>query len=422
MRRDDAPQGLAHAVRALRHRNFRLYFYGQVISLLGTWIQQVALSWLVYRLTGSTLLLGTVVFVSQAPQLVLGPFAGIWVDRHDRRRLLLLMQWLMLAQALALSALTYAEVIGPWLILAMAGALGVLNSFDGPLRQSMASQLVDDRADLSNAIALNALTFNSARFIGPPLAGVLVGLTSEATCFALNALSFVAVIVALLRLRIAPNPRVGGTLAGAFREGMDYARTTYPIRALLTEVALVNALAAPYIALMPVFAKDVFHGDAQTLGLLLGSAGLGALCAAGYLATRRSVRGLTRTISVGGGLAAAALLAFSLTSTLPLALVSLFLVGFGIIVSNASTNTVLQTIVPDRIRGRILSLYSTSVFGMAALGGLIAGAVAAHIGAPLTVLGQGLLLLLCAARFAARLDTLRLHIRPIYDELGIVRR
>lgn len=414
-----APEG---PLRALRHPNFRLYFFGQAVSLLGTWVQQVALGWLVYRLTGSALLLGTVAFLSQAPLLVLAPIAGIWIDRYDRRRLMLAVQWLMMLLAGGLAALTYLEAIAPWHIVALALALGVLNSFDAPVRQALVVQLVDDRADLANAIALNSFTFNSARFVGPPLAGLLLALTSEAVCFALNALSFAGVILALSRVRIPAHPHIEGGLSAALREGIGYAWTTYPIRALLLNVVLVNLLATPYVALMPIFAKDVFQGGPQTLGWLLGAAGCGSLCAAIYLMVRRSVLGLTRTIAAGGVLAAAALIGFSLTAWLPLALALLFVVGFGAIVTNASTNTVLQTIVPDPIRGRIVSFYTAAVLGTAAVGGLAAGAVAERIGAPLTLLGQALLLLVASMLFVARLDTLRRHIRPIYAALGLSRK
>lgn len=408
--------------RALRHRNFRLYFAGQCVSLLGTWIQQVALSWLVYRLTGSTLLLGTVAFLTQAPQLIVGPFAGIWIDRADRRRLMLLIQSLMLAQATALAALSYGGWIAPWHVLLAALALGLLNSVDAPLRHAMVGQLVTERADLSNAIALNTFSFNAARFVGPPLAGVLVGLTSEAACFAMNGLSFVAVIAALLRIRTAPGARATGPLGAALGEGLRYARDTYTVRALLLQVAILNLLAAPYVALMPAFARDVFRGGPDTLGLLLGAAGLGALCAALYLAARRSVRGLTGIIAGGNLLAALALIGFSLADMLWLGIALLFLLGFGMIVCNASTNTILQTILPEHLRGRVLALFTSCVLGMAALGGLLAGSIAEHVGAWPTLLSMAVLLLLGALRFRSRLGRLQQYTRILYAELGISRR
>lgn len=409
------------ALRALRHRNYRLYFFGQAVSLLGTWVQTVAQGWLVYRLTGSTLLLGTVAFASQAPQLLLGPLGGILADRHDRRRLMLTLQSLMLLQAATLAVLTALGLIAPWHIVALALFLGAVNSLDAPVRQSMAAELVGDRADLPNAVALNSITFNSARFVGPPLAGLILAWTSEAACFALNALSFAAVLAALSRIRTVPATRLLGSFAGAFREGLSYAWRTYPVRALLTQVGLVSVLAAPYVALMPVFARDVFGSGPRALGWLLGAAGLGALMAALFLALRRSVRGLSGTIALGGGLAGAALLAFSLAGELAVALPLLFLLGFGIIVTNVSCNTVLQTIVPDGMRGRVVALYATAVLGGQALGNLAAGWLAEHLGAPRAESVLALLLLAAAAWFVARLPVLRRHLRGIYGELGVPR-
>ena len=400
-------QGGGHALRALRHRNFRLYFAGQAMSILGTWIQQVALSWLVYRLTGSSLLLGVTAFLSQAPQLVVGPIAGAWVDRHDRRRLLLIVQIVLAVQALGLSALTFADAIGPGLIVAMSLVLGVLNSFDAPLRQSLLSQLVPERADLANAIALNALLVNSARFIGPPLAGQLEAAPGEAVCFALNALSFLALIAALSQMRVANSGRSGGSLGAVFREGLAYAWGTYPTRTLLAMVVVVNLLATPYAVLMPVFAREVFQGGAQTLGWLLGAAGVGALGAAAFLVTRRSAGGLAGMVALGSLAAAGGLAAFSLSTRLELALPLMVVVGFGITCSNVSCNTTLQSIVPEHLRGRVIALFTASLFGMQAVGGLLAGSVADRLGAPLTLLSGALLLLSAGLWFVSRLGVLQ---------------
>lgn len=408
--------------RALRHPNYRLYFCGQSISLLGTWIQQVALAWLVYRLTGSTLLLGTVAFLSQAPQLLIAPFAGIVIDRSDRKRLMLVVQSLMLAQSVFLALFTGLGWIEPWQILAAALTLGVLNSFDAPLRHSLAGQLVSARDDLPNAIALNATIFNVARFVGPPVAGLVLGLTSEAVCFALNGLSFLAVILALRRIRIAPLETATTPFGSALREGLSYVRASVPVSRLLQQVALLNFLAASYVPLMPAFARDVFQGGPDTLGLLLGSAGAGALGASLYLMTRSSVRGLTGSIAGGNLLAALALLAFALADTLWLALPMLFLLGFGVITGNASTNTILQTILPGTLRGRVLALYTAANLGAAAVGGLVAGWAAEHGGPGGTLLALGGLLLLAALRFRWRLESLRVHLRPLYAALGITRR
>jgi MFS family permease len=399
--------GGAHALRALRHSNYRWYFVGQAISVIGTWVQQVALSWLIYRLTGSAVLLGVTALASQAPQLVIGPFAGIWIDRHDRRRLLLLLQIFLLSQALVLAALTYTKIIAPWHIVAMSLLLGVMNSFDAPLRQSLVKQLVADHCDLPSAIALNSALYNTGRFVGPPIAGILVGLSSEAFCFAVNSLSYLPLIFALTRARVEPNPRNQGAFAAVFREGIAYALSSYPIRSLLGLIAVLNFTASSYVVLMPVFARDVFHGGATTLGWLLGAAGLGSISAAIYLATRHSVVGLVKSTVIGASLAATALLLFSLTRRLEFALALLLLVGFGTTTCNASGNTILQTIVPDHLRGRILSFYTASVFGMAAVGGMAAGELADAFDAPRALRLLAFALLAGAGVFAMRLGELR---------------
>lgn len=407
------------AWRALRHRNYRLYFCGQAVSLLGSWIQQVALGWLAYRLTGSPLLLGAVAFLSQAPQLIGAPIAGIVIDRSDRRRLMLLVQFLLLLQALSLALLSELQWIQPWHILLAAAALGLLNCFDAPLRHSLAAQLVDDRNDLPNAVALNSLTFNIARFVGPPVAGLALGLISEAACFAINGLSFVAVIVALLHIRLAPAEPTGGSFTAAMREGLRYALDTVPVYGLLLQVAILNFLAASYVPLMPAFAQDVFAGGPDTLGMLLGSAGAGALGAALYLVSRPNIRGLTGAIAGGNGLAALGLIGFALAPQPWLGMALLFLVGFGLILANASSNTILQAILPDHLRGRVLAIYTAATLGSAATGGLLAGLVAERAGVQTTFLGIGILLLGAALHFRARLELLRANLRPLYVALGI---
>lgn len=394
-------------LRALRHPNFRRYFFGQAISTLGTWIQQVALSWLVYRLTGSAALLGVTAFLSQAPQLVVGPIAGPWIDRYDRRRLLIGVQLALAVQALTLSALTFGGWIGPGLIVAMALFLGVANSLDAPLRQSMLGQLVDDRADLGNAIALNALLFNSARFVGPPIAGMLVAATGEAVCFALNSLSFIALAAAVAGVHVSALPRASGSIRAAFGEGVAHAWRSYPTRLVLAMVALVNLLATPYIVLAPIFAEQVFQGGAQTFGWLLGTAGLGALAAAGFLASRSAQAGFVSFVAIGAFTAALGLAAFSQATRLPLALALMFVVGFGITCSNVSCNTTLQTIVPEQFRGRVVALFTGSLFGMQAVGGLVAGSLAGRAGAPLTLLAGALILLAASLAFSSRLSELK---------------
>lgn len=407
------------AWRALGSPAYRHYFFGQSLSLVGTWIQQVALGWLAYRLTDSTVLLGAVAFLSNAPQLMVAPFAGIIIDRSDRKRLMLQIQSLMLAQAVFLAVFTWFGWITPWLILVAAGMLGVLNSFDAPLRHSLAGQLVARREDIPNAIALNTLTFNIARFIGPPAAGLLLAATSAAVCFAVNAVSFLALILALRTLAPAaarPTPMPFGT---AMREGFAYVRGSVPVRMLLIQVALLNFFAASYLPMMPAFARDVFAGGPNTLGVLLGSAGAGALVASAYLMSRPSVRGLTGSIRHACVLAGVSLTGFALTDHLWLALLQLFLLGFSMIVCNASTNTILQTILPEGLRGRVLALYTAANLGAAAAGGLLVGWVADVLAPDVALLGAGLLLIAAGVRFHLRLEFMRVHLRPLYAAQGV---
>lgn len=413
------PRTPGRSWRALRHRNYRLYFCGQSVSLLGSWTQQVALGWLVYRLTDSAALLGIVAFLAQAPQLFVAPFAGIVIDRVERKRLMLLVQFMMLIQAGFLAVSTFWGWITPLQILVASASLGILNSFDAPLRHALAALLIADPDDLPNAIALNSLIFNTARFVGPPVAGAVLALTSEAACFALNALSFLAVIAALLCIRIPHRQIVAVPFGTAMREGVEFVRKSLPVSKLLIQVALLNFLAASYVPLMPVFARDVFHGGPDTLGMLLGSAGAGALCASLKLVMRRSVRGLTGEIAGGNLLAALALIGFALSDTLWLGAGLLFLIGFGIITGNASSNTVLQTILPDVLRGRVLALYTAANLGAAAIGSLLAGILADHVGAETTELAAGVALLLASLHFRLGLEFLRMHLRPIYAALGI---
>lgn len=410
------------AWRALASPAYRRYFFGQLLSLVGTWIQQVALGWLVYRLTDSTVLLGAVAFLSNAPQLLVAPFAGIVIDRSDRKRLMLQIQTLMLAQAIFLAVFTYFNWLEPWLILVAAGVLGVLNSFDAPLRHSLAGQLVGRRDDIPNAIALNTLTFNVARFVGPPTAGLLLAATSAAVCFAVNGVSFLALILALRRIDSPSSRPSPASFRSALREGLAYVRGSVPVRMLLIQVALVNFFAASYLPMMPAFARDVFQGGPNTLGVLLGSAGAGALVASVYLMSRPSVRGLTGSILHASVLAGTALIGFALTAELWLALVQLFLLGFSMIVCNASSNTILQTILPEGLRGRVLALYTAANLGAAAVGGLAVGWVADAMGPDAALLSAGLLLVAVGVRFSLRLEFMRVHLRPLYAAQGVAPR
>lgn len=385
---------LPAGMRALGHRNFRLYFAGQAVSILGSWIQQVALAWLVYRLTGSAALLGVTAFCGLIPQLVVGPLAGAWIDKQDKRKWLVGVQSLMAVQAFVLAGLTWAGWITTPFIVAMALLLGTLSSFDAPLRQSLIGSFVGSRDDLPNALALNAMLFNSGRFIGPPIAGLLLGTTSEAFCFAINGFSFLALIAGILLVRGTPPPRAKGSMGEVFKEGLLYAWQTWSVRTLILTVVALNLTASTYAVLLPVFARDVFAGDATTLGWLWGAAGCGAFLSTIFLATRKAVPAVVSAIVAGVAISMVAMLAFALTTWLPLALAGMVGLGFGISVCNVGINMVLQSIAPEALRGRIVSFFTSARFGFDALGGLLAGFVASWLGAGPTLLVEGGVLLL----------------------------
>ena len=413
---------LRHTFRALRYRNFRLFFVGQSLSLIGTWLQQVAMGWLTYRLSGSALLLGAVAFCGSIGILALGPLGGVLADRVNRRRALMVTQVLMLAQAVALSALTALGYIEVWHLIVLALFLGIVSAFDNPIRQSLFANLVDDRADLPNAIAMNSIIVNLARIVGPALAGLLLTWVGEAWCFALNALSFLAVILALSRMRWPKE--IGGVAAAgwwsSWIEGTKYALGFGPSRALLAMVAVIAWTISPYSTLMPIYAKDLYGGGPDTLGLLLASAGAGALACMVYLAGRKTVRGLGRIIARAAMVAGVALGIFALVRNVPLGMALMALVGGGLMLSAASANTILQTIVDDAMRGRIVSYFMVAFLGVAPLGNLAAGALAAAIGAPLTLVINGALCTLAAVYFWYRLPKFGVLIRPTYRRLGII--
>lgn len=381
------------ALRALAFRNFRFYFLGQALSILGSWIQQVALSWLVYRLTGSSALLGITAFCALIPQLFIGPLAGAWIDKQDKKKWLIIIQSLLALQAFVLALLTWSDLINTSIIVAMSLLLGLLNSFDTPLRQSLISQFVGSKDDLPNALALNAMVFNAGRFIGPPIAGLLIGLTSEATCFAINSLSFLALITGLCMIKISAEPRAAGSVAQVFKEGVTYAWQTWTIRMLIITLIALNFTASAYAVLLPVFARDVFAGDATTLGWLWGAAGCGAFASTVFLATRRTVNGLIGSVTTGVAISALALLVFGFTQQLALAIGAMIALGFGIAVSNVGINMLLQNLAPNRLRGRIVSFFTSARFGFDALGGLFAGFLAVPLGADNTLLTEGVALL-----------------------------
>lgn len=363
----------------------------------------VALSWLVYRLTDSAALLGITTCASLLPQLFVGPIAGAWIDRHDKRRLLILTQSLLGLQALLLALLTYSGHIGANLIVLMSFVLGVLNAVDTPLRQSLLSRFVDDVDDLPNALALNASLFTCSRFVGPPLAGLLLGMTGEAVCFALNALSYGALITGLLAVRMSAGVRANGSMRSVFREGLTYALQTPSVRGLILGVLIVNITASSYAVLLPVFARDIFAGDARTLGWLWGAAGFGSLLSTLLLAAHRSAEQLQRLIIATAGASAVALLVFAASTQLALSLTAMAVLGFGVTINNVGTNILLQSQAPEVLRGRVVSLYTSTRFGFDAIGGLLAGLLAARFGGPWAMqIAGALLLLYCAWQLLAQ--------------------
>jgi MFS family permease len=418
----DNTNGLKLAFRALSHRNYRLFFGGQGISLIGTWMQQIAMNWLVYRLTHSALLLGLVGFSSRIPTFVFASFAGVMADRWNRHRALVVTQTLSTVQALILAALVLTGTISIWHVILLSFSLGFINAFDIPIRQSFVVDMVERREDLGNAIALNSSLVNGARLVGPSIAGMLMATLGEGICFLLNGISFLAVIVALLAMRIKQpdrsekqNPNV---LRG-LQEGFSYAFGFAPIRSILLLLALVSLMGMPYMVLMPIFAGKILHGGPQAFGFLLGASGSGALIGALYLASRRSVLGLGRIIVIASGLFGIGLIVFSLSRVFWLSLLSMLLTGFGMMVQMASSNTVLQTIVEEDKRGRVMSFYTMAFMGMVPFGSLLAGSLANMIGAPNTVMVGGIACIFGSALFAKKLATLREMVRPIYIEKGI---
>jgi MFS family permease len=413
---------LAFAVRALRARNYRLFFSGQIISLIGTWMTRIATSWLVYRLTGSAVLLGVVGFAGQIPSFLLGPIAGVWVDRWDRHRTLVWTQSLSMIQSFALAALALTGTAKMWEIVLLALMQGVINSFDMPARQSFVIQMVDRREDLGNAIALNGSMVNSASLVGPAIAGVVIAWVGEGYCFLIDGISYIAVIVSLLMMRItvpqARRPR--REVMHELREGWQYVRGSLPIRSILLNLSLVSMFGFPYSVLMPIFAAEVLHGGPNTLGFLMSAVGVGALVGTVSLTLRRSIVGLGRRIVLATALAGAALIAFGLSHFLWLSILILPFLGFGLMQQMAPSNTILQTIVEDEKRGRVMSFYSMAFLGMVPFGSLLAGSMAARIGAPGAVMFNGVVCLVGSLWFARRLPAIRKIVRPIYAKMGIL--
>jgi MFS family permease len=407
-------------VRALRYRNYRLFFGGQLISLIGTWMQSVAESWLVYRLTGSSALLGVSAFFSQIPVFILAPIGGTVADRANRHRIIIATQTISMLLPLTLSALTLSGHVRVWHVFALAGCLGVVNAFDIPARQSFLVQMVG-REDLLNAIALNSSMVNGARVIGPAVSGILVAAVGEGWCFLLNGLSYIAVIVGLLMMNV-PAPERAGTSKAVVHdtiEGFRFVIRTAPVRALLLLLGIVSFAGMPYAVLMPVFAEQVLHAGPRGLGILMGASGLGALAGALSLAARSGIRGLGRWVWVSAAGFGAALVLFSTSRTLWLSVLLLVPVGGSMMVQMASSNTLVQAMVPDALRGRVMAVYSMMFMGMAPFGALFAGSVAERIGAPHTVVFGGVVCIGAAILFALRLPSIRAEARQLIVAQGL---
>jgi MFS family permease len=408
-------------VRSLKHRNFQLFFSGQMISLIGTWMDMAAEALLVYRLTGSSFLLGIAAFAGQIPMSLFATVGGYVADRFDRRKIVIVTQTLSMLLAGTLAFLTLTNRVTVTQVIILAAAMGTVNAFDIPTRQAFLVEMVG-REDLMNAIALNSSMFQGARVIGPVIAGIIVYKVGEGWCFFGNSVSYIAVIVGLLLMRIAPKPKREGAHASPLehiREGFRFARNTTPIRALLMLVALVSVVAMPYSVLMPVFAEDILHGTARTYGVLMGAVGVGAVLGALTLASRRGVNGLGRLVAIACGGFGTGLILFSFSRWYWLSICLLVPMGFSMMTQMASSNTLVQVMVPDRLRGRIMAVYSMMFMGMAPLGSLLYGALAEHLGAPHTLALGGCVAIVGAILFARNLPKIRIKARELIVAQGM---
>ena len=415
-------QDYSHAWRALRNPNFRLFFAGQSVSLIGTWMTRIATSWLVYRLTGSALLLGTISFAGQIPTFLLAPFAGVLVDRMNRHQVLIATQVLAMVQSFALAALTLSHRITMREVLWLSVMQGMVNAFDMPVRQSFMVQMVEDRADLQNAIAINSSMVNTARLIGPSIAGILIAVSSEGWCFLVDGISYIAVIASLLAMHVplVKMKRATTSMVEQLKEGWTYVAGFRPIRSILLLFAVVSLMGMPYMVLMPVFAAQVLHGGPHTLGFLMGAAGVGSLASALRLVLRKSVRGLTSLLPVAAALFGIGLIGFGLSRNYWLSMALMVVTGFGMMQGLTASNTIIQTLVPEDKRGRVMSYYTMAFVGMAPFGSLLAGALAQRIGAPHTVILTGSVCILGGLWFWSQLKAIRVDMRPIYEQMGIV--
>jgi MFS family permease len=413
---------LKFLLRALRHRNYRLFFGGQAVSLIGTWMQQIAMGWLAYRLTGSEFLLGVIGFSATIPIFLFASIAGVYSDRWNKHRVLLATQTFSMIQALTLAVLTLSGLIQIWHLIVLSATLGLINAFDVPSRQSLIVEMIEERGDLGNAIALNSLIFNGARLIGPTIAGFVIVLFSEGVCFLLNGVSFIAIIVMLLAMKIPPKERMAPPtqVIQGLKEGYAYAFGFAPIRYIIFQLALVSFMSVSYMVLLPVFARDILRGGPQTMGFLMAASGVGAITGSLYLASRGTVLGLGRVIAYASAVFGLGMMLFSQSVILAFSLCMMFLMGAGLMVQIAGCNTILQTLVDDDKRGRVMSFFSMSVMGMGPFGSLFAGTLASRIGSPSTLLLCGALCIIGAFAFARKLPEMKKMARPIYVKMGIL--
>ncbi len=410
------------SLRALRSRNYRLFFAGQSVSLIGTWMTRLAMSWIVYQLTDSAFLLGVTSFVGQIPALFVTPIAGVWLDRWNRHRVLVVTQVLAMTQSLALAVLAFTGWINLWWLIGLAFMQGLINAFDMPARQAFVIEMIEERADLGNAIALNSSMVNGTRLVGPAIAGVIIAAAGAGVCFLIDGISYIAVIFSLLAMKVAPaRPQAARKSAvQELAEGWKYVVQSPALRSILLLLALVSITGMPYTVLLPVVAVDILHGGAHTLGFLMAMSGVGALLSAIDLALRRSVLGLGRRIALSAALFGGGLVFLGASRSLWISLLLMAVAGFGMMQGMAASNTILQTIAADDKRGRVMSFYTLAILGMSPIGSLVAGSVAARIGVPATMIGAGAICLAGAVWFYWKLPEIRRVVRPIYRELGIL--
>ncbi len=407
--RSSEPFGWKLLLRALKYKNYRLFFGGQSISLIGMWMQSIAMSWLVYRLTNSPILLGVIGFVNQIPSFILSPIAGVYADRWNRRSMLIGTQSLLMLQSLTLAWLVISGAVAVWHLVALALFSGIINAFDAPARQSFVVDMIEHKNDVGNAIALNSAIFNGSRLIGPSLAGLIITATGEGICFLINGVSYIAIICALMAMHIHPREHTvqNTRVFQEFKDGFTYVYNHSPIRSLLILVALVSLVGMPYVVLMPIFAKEILGGGPSTLGFLMASSGVGALTGAFFLASRRDFNGTGRLIPFAAMIFGTGLIAFSFSRFYVYSFALMLLTGFGLMVQMALSNTSLQTTVDDDKRGRVMSFYTMAFMGMAPFGSLLAGALAHRIGAPHTLLLGGLVCVAGALIYARNLSAVK---------------